>query len=327
MYVLNLLCLRNLPKPSLFVSVVAAMASVPEMIDDDISVNANPLMVTEAWLESHCVLEQQLGAGSFSNVHLCSHKGEWRAFKIIKRNDFLKFQTRSKTRLTLRDELNVMTILKHVNVLMLCEWFETVSSIYLVLAWQQGGDLLQSLLTDKFFEESQARNCFTEIIQAVAYMHTKAIVHRDLKAENILLTTSNRAIMHPKIADFGLALQIKRHGVCRTVCGTPLYMAPEILMLANNRDINELQVGYATEVDMWSLGVLLYILLSAQPPFYENENLEEQILQAKYEFDGLVWTRISSTATDLINCLMRVNPAARLRAEQAFEHPWILSSA
>jgi len=165
-----------------------------------------------------------------------------------------------------------------------------------------------------------ARRLFRDLCDAVKYLHTNSIVHRDLKPENILLTTKDRNSMQLKIADFGLARSNHQSNDCKTFCGTPHYFAPEVINTF--RDHESTEAGYGKQADMWSLGVILYIMLSGIPPF-EEEGLYEQILEGKFEFDVREWTVVSKEAKDLVKQLMTVNPKDRLTIDQACRHRWL----
>ena len=148
----------------------------------------------------------------------------------------------------------------------------------------------------------------------MAYIHSKGIVHRDLKPENLLYAAPSPN-ENLKLADFGLAHILKENEILETACGTPGYVAPEVL----NGD------GYQTPVDMWSLGVVLYILLCGFPPFYDDSTriLFEIIKQGRYDFPPEYWDDVSESAKDLIRKLLVVDPAQRLTAAQVKEHPWV----
>ena len=152
-------------------------------------------------------------------------------------------------------------------------------------------------------------------MDAVLYCHQMGIVHRDLKPENLLYSSSDpHAII--KISDFGLA-RFSTDDLMTTACGTPSYVAPEIL----------LGRGYGPEVDFWSIGVVLYILLCGFPPFYEdsNEVLFENIKAGQFEFPSPYWDQISEPAKDLIRNCLKVNPRERFGAAQIQEHEWMTS--
>merc|ERR1712014_382663 len=150
----------------------------------------------------------------------------------------------------------------------------------------------------------------------------ESIIHRDLKPENILLTSNDRDTMRIKIGDFGLARKNMRSRECRTFCGTPHYFAPEVINTFRDKDAGAKKVGYGKQADMWSLGVILYILLSGNPPF-EDDGLYEQICEGKYEFDVDEWTTVSAQAKDFVQRLMTVDPKDRLTIERALNHPWL----
>lgn len=279
--------------------------------------------VTEQWLRENWDTRTTLGSGNFSEVRLGVHvqRGEKRAVKIIDKKKFYQFQTKRESHLSLASEAELLTSLNHPGIVRFYEWFQTDVHLYVVMELMQGGDLLQSILEDGHFAELQARRLFLAIGDAVRYMHNQMIVHRDLKPENILLTCRDREAMHPKIADFGLARKNMQSKDCKTFCGTPHYFAPEVINTFRDRETGE-NMGYGKQVDMWSLGVILYVLLSGTPPF-EEDGLYEQILEGKYEFDVREWTTVSPEAKELIRRLMKVNPQERLTIQEAFELRWL----
>ena len=155
------------------------------------------------------------------------------------------------------------------------EWFQTQNQICLITEWMRGGDLLQALLEGICFRVEDQRRLFSEMCDGVKYLHNQGFTHRDLKPENCFLTNKDPRTTHVKIADLGLTIKNQALGDCRTFCGPPLYMAPEIFKFRQRTQLS--LSGYGREVDMWSLGVSLYILMSGEPPFYTNHFLESQI--------------------------------------------------
>jgi len=176
-----------------------------------------------------------------------------------------------------------------------------------------GGELFDRIVEKGSYSEKDAADLIRQVLSAVAYMHEEGVVHRDLKPEN-LLYYSPEADSKIMISDFGLS-KMEDSGVMATACGTPGYVAPEVLA----------QKPYGKAVDVWSIGVISYILLCGYPPFYdENDaNLFAQILKGEFEFDSPYWDDISEEAKDFIRNLMCVNVEQRLTCSCALEHPWI----
>ena len=180
-----------------------------------------------------------------------------------------------------------------------------------------GGDLFDRIIERGRFSEESARSVMHKILDAVKYLHSNDIIHRDLKPENILLV-SDSSDVDIKITDFGLAKRTNRDGL-KTFCGTPQYFAPEVLQ---RKDSVAGQGRYGVEADMWSLGVILYILLSGAFPF-EEDNLFDQIQNATYSTSGPEWSNISDTAKHLVRSLMCLRIKQRITVTEALNHPWM----
>eukprot|EP00929_Paragymnodinium_shiwhaense_P112559 TRINITY_DN80806_c0_g1_i1.p1 TRINITY_DN80806_c0_g1~~TRINITY_DN80806_c0_g1_i1.p1 ORF type:complete len:503 (-),score=118.20 TRINITY_DN80806_c0_g1_i1:297-1805(-) len=283
--------------------------------------------VTEDWVRSRWDLRIALGSGNFSQVKLGVEQktGDRRAVKVSSKNSFYQFQRKRDTRLTLRSEAEVLSGLRHPNIVRVYEWFETDEHLYLVMELLEDGDLLACILEDGCFTERQARRLFRQLCEAAAYLHVRDVVHRDLKPENILVQGKDRDEMVMKLADFGLAWKHLNAGDCQTFCGTPHYLSPEIINTFHDRSAGQ-RSGYGKEVDMWSLGVILYVILSGVPPF-EDEGLYEQIVEGKFEFDVPEFKVVSPEAKELVKQLMNVNAAERLTIAQAMEHRWLRFSS
>eukprot|EP00746_Dinoflagellata_sp_MGD_P080698 gnl/MRDRNA2_/MRDRNA2_32185_c0_seq2.p1 gnl/MRDRNA2_/MRDRNA2_32185_c0~~gnl/MRDRNA2_/MRDRNA2_32185_c0_seq2.p1 ORF type:complete len:591 (+),score=98.53 gnl/MRDRNA2_/MRDRNA2_32185_c0_seq2:97-1869(+) len=271
-----------------------------------------------------------LGTGNFSEVKACVHitTGEKRAVKIIDKQKFFQFRQKRDSQLNVFSEIQILKQLDHRNIVKCYSSWETESQIHLVIELLRGGDLLQHILEQGHFVESDARRLFREVCEGVRYLHGKNMIHRDMKPENILLTEKeDRSRLHLKIADFGLARESYKSKACKTFCGTPHYFAPEVvdMHLKGRRKEDEMisEIGYGKQADIWSLGVILYIMLCGVPPF-EDDELYDQIQNARYEFDVPQWQSVSDSAKDLVRRLMEINPKERLTIDQALEHTWFM---
>uniref|UniRef100_A0A1Y1N2A1 Calcium/calmodulin-dependent protein kinase type 1 n=1 Tax=Photinus pyralis TaxID=7054 RepID=A0A1Y1N2A1_PHOPY len=265
-------------------------------------------------VEDKYTLKDLLGTGAFSVVRLGESKeqhGQLYAIKIIDKKA-LKGKEDS-----LENEIKVLRKLTHHNIVQLLETYEDKSKVYLVMELVTGGELFDRIVEKGSYTEKDASGLIRQVLEAVDYMHEQGVVHRDLKPENLLYYSpdENSKIM---ISDFGLS-KMEDSGVMATACGTPGYVAPEVLA----------QKPYGKAVDVWSIGVISYILLCGYPPFYdENDaNLFAQILKGEFEFDSPYWDEISDSAKDFIRHLMCVNVEKRYTCRQALGHPWISGNA
>ena len=181
-----------------------------------------------------------------------------------------------------------------------------------------GGELFDRIVEKGSYSERDAAYVIMKITSAVKYLHDRGIVHRDLKPENLLYATESLE-SEIKLADFGLSTLVSEEDMLRTACGTPGYVAPEVL---KNK-------GYTKAVDMWSIGVIMYILLCGFPPFYEENTAQlfEQIMAGRYDFPDPYWTNISPSAKELIQKLLVVDAEGRYTADQVLAHPWITGQA
>ncbi|XP_015602301.1 calcium/calmodulin-dependent protein kinase type 1 isoform X2 [Cephus cinctus] len=260
------------------------------------------------------ILKELLGTGAFSEVRLAESKdkpGQMFAVKIIDKKA-LKGKEDS-----LENEIKVLRRLTHPNIVQLLETFEDKHKVYLVMELVTGGELFDRIVEKGSYTEKDASGLIRQVLEAVDYMHEQGVVHRDLKPENLLYYSPDEdsKIM---ISDFGLS-KMEDSGIMATACGTPGYVAPEVLA----------QKPYGKAVDVWSIGVISYILLCGYPPFYdENDaNLFAQILKGEFEFDSPYWDDISDSAKDFIHKLMCVNVEERYTCKQALAHPWISGNA
>ncbi|XP_020809865.1 calcium/calmodulin-dependent protein kinase type 1 isoform X2 [Drosophila serrata] len=261
-------------------------------------------------IEEKYNLHGLLGTGAFSEVRLAESKetpGDHFAVKIIDKKA-LKGKEES-----LENEIRVLRRLTHPNIVQLLETYEDKSKVYLVMELVTGGELFDRIVEKGSYTEKDASHLIRQILEAVDYMHEQGVVHRDLKPENLLYYSAedDSKIM---ISDFGLS-KMEDSGIMATACGTPGYVAPEVLA----------QKPYGKAVDVWSIGVISYILLCGYPPFYdENDaNLFAQILKGEFEFDSPYWDEISESAKHFIRNLMCVTVEKRYTCKQALAHAWI----
>ncbi|XP_042310618.1 calcium/calmodulin-dependent protein kinase type 1B isoform X1 [Sceloporus undulatus] len=254
-------------------------------------------------------IKEKLGAGAFSEVVLAQEHGSQRlvALKCIP-----KKALRGKEA-AVENEIAVLKKIQHENIVALEDIYESPTHLYLAMQLVTGGELFDRIIERGYYTEKDASQLIRQVLEAVNYLHDLGIVHRDLKPENLLYATpfEDAKIM---ITDFGLS-KIEADGIMSTACGTPGYVAPEILE----------QKPYGKAVDSWALGVISYILLCGYPPFYDENDSElfNQILKAEYEFDSPYWDDISDSAKDFIKNLLERDPEKRFTCEQALQHPWI----
>ncbi|KAG7513879.1 calcium/calmodulin-dependent protein kinase type IV [Solea senegalensis] len=257
-------------------------------------------------------LSSELGRGATSVVYRCEEKQTEKPFavKVLKKTIDKKI---------VRTEIGVLLRLSHPNIIQLKEIFETDTDIALVLELVTGGELFDRIVERGYYSERDAAHVIKQILEAVAYLHENGVVHRDLKPENLLY--ADLSLDAPlKIADFGLSKIIDDQVTMKTVCGTPGYCAPEILR--GN--------AYGPEVDMWSVGVILYILLCGFEPFFDprgDQYMYTRILNCDYEFVSPWWDDVSLNAKDLVSKLIVLDPLKRLSVREALQHPWVLGKA
>eukprot|EP00892_Ulva_mutabilis_P002402 jgi/Ulvmu1/12162/UM085_0026.1 len=199
--------------------------------------------------------------------------------------------------------------------------FVTARRVYIVTELVTGGELLDIVTEHGVFSEPQAAYLVRQVLSGVTYLHSKDIVHRDLKLENLLLDGElPKAVV--KIADFGLSKVFSSNATLSTVCGSPLYMAPELLML-------DQKSAYSPAVDIWSVGVILFILLAGYSPFDDVNDaaLFEKIKSGKYDDGDPVWETISSGAKALVAQMLDVHADNRISAEQCLQNEWLIEQA
>ena len=254
-------------------------------------------------------LAQSLGSGIYGQVKTCFHKetGQKRAVKIFQKN----LTNSNDEKLQLLKEISILKELDHPNIIRMYEFFEDVSRLYLVMEYCSGGELFTEILKRQSFSEKEAAKIFHQLLSAISYLHSEGIIHGDINPENILLEDKNE-YLNVKLADFGSSIIKSEICIGRVNISKPYYAAPETYEGINNE-----------ESDLWSCGVILYILLCGHPPF-DGEN-DEQIIalakRARVKMDGIIWNKISPEVKDLINHLLCF-ASNRIDASDALKHPW-----
>ncbi|KAG1151875.1 hypothetical protein G6F38_000947 [Rhizopus arrhizus] len=257
-----------------------------------------------------------LGRGNFASVFCAKPKkdGKIVAIKII---DKSRLVGRPRLLKSVIDEIVVMmSMQRHPGIVGIDRIYNEHKQMFIVLEYVRDGDLF-NFVTDKHkLTEDETRFIFWQLFKAIQWIHNNGIAHRDLKPENILL--ASREKLHVKISDFGLAKILPKGKGLDSQCGTPNYVAPEILRPTETR-------SYGVECDLWSLGVTLFICLCGYPPFSDEigPSMKEQILQGMYSFQSPYWDDISPQAIALIRRLLTVDPMKRIKCGEILDHPWM----
>eukprot|EP00918_Siedleckia_nematoides_P015026 GHVU01032597.1.p1 GENE.GHVU01032597.1~~GHVU01032597.1.p1 ORF type:complete len:371 (+),score=89.90 GHVU01032597.1:204-1316(+) len=254
-----------------------------------------------------------LGKGSFGEVILCKDRTTAIecAVKVISKRSLKK----NSSSAALLKEVQLLKELDHPNIMKLYEFFEDAGYFYLVGELYTGGELFDEIISRKRFSEADAGRIVKQVLSGITYMHRNKIVHRDLKPENLLLESKGKNAQI-KIIDFGLSTHFEGQKKMRDKIGTAYYIAPEVL-----------HGTYDEKCDVWSVGVILYILLSGCPPFYGSSEYEilKRVETGKYSFNLPQWKKVSEMAKDLIRRMLTYVPSMRITAREALEHEWVKS--
>uniref|UniRef100_A0A8C9ZKV0 Serine/threonine-protein kinase DCLK2 n=1 Tax=Sander lucioperca TaxID=283035 RepID=A0A8C9ZKV0_SANLU len=252
-----------------------------------------------------------LGDGNFAVVRECVERSTGReyALKIINTD-----KCRGKEHM-IQSEVSILRRVKHPNIVLLIEEMDTYSELFLVMELVKGGDLFDAITSSNKYTERDASCMLFNLASAIKYLHSLNIVHRDIKPENLLVFEHHDGSKSLKLGDFGLATVV--NGPLYTVCGTPTYVAPEIVA----------ETGYGLKVDIWAAGVITYILLCGFPPFRgsgeDQEALFEQLLRGQLDFPAPHWDHVSATAKALITGMLQVEVDQRYTAVQVLDHRWV----
>jgi len=260
-------------------------------------------------------IQGKLGRGNFAVVRKVQRRtdGKFFAAKIINKRTM-----KQKDLQLLGKEVKILSMLKHPNINQMIETFDTKNHLYIVLELLEGENLFENIVKRRVYTENDAANVVKQVARACDYMHARGIIHRDLKPENLVyLDMKHEQIC---VTDFGLSKYMDySENVTKTACGTPAFVAPEVLR----------QELYGTQVDMWSLGTILYIMLCGYPPFVEKNlpKLYRAIKKGNVVFGKPYWDNVSREAKHCVQGLLKLDIKKRLTPADLLKHPWITHMA
>ena len=276
------------------------------VLNNDVIVSGNEVNPEKIYIK-----KKLLGSGAFGEVWLVRHKNLERDFamKIIK-----KRKNKSNEEKEILNEIEILKRLDHPKILKIIDFYSKVKKYYIITEYCPEGELFNEIIKVGRFDEGQTAFIINQILKAVSYCHLNQIIHRDIKPENIMITKREKnGCLQVKLIDFGTAKIFEKGQSENRYVGSSYYMAPEVL-----------KRKYDEKCDLWSIGVIFYILLTGRPPFDGND--DEEILKnveiGVYDKTSYPFPSLSSYAKDLINKLLQYDPKKRISAEEALEHPW-----
>ncbi|XP_007547878.1 serine/threonine-protein kinase DCLK3 [Poecilia formosa] len=293
----------------------AASAHTEARLADSCVLPSEGTGLTLADIERCYEIGRLIGDGNFAVVRECRRRddGQPVAMKIVERSKLIGREH------MMQNELSLLGSLSHPRIVRLLAHHHTRTHSYLVMELVSGGDLFEAINDKGKFPEPEAGRMVSDVSEALDYIHCRSIVHRDLKPENLLIEKVSAGIGRLKLGDFGLAMVVTEPVF--TICGTPTYVAPEILC----------ETGYGVAVDVWALGVILYILLCGFAPFRSRDRDQEELFKlikhAELHFPSPYWDSISEEAKGLVRSLLKPDPTVRLTAEQILQHHWVKAMA
>jgi len=267
-----------------------------------------------ASIEEEYDMGKIIGRGAFSVVKIATRKSNKKKYAV---KCITKQKIKKDELVMLEREIDVMKKLQHPNIIQLMEVVDTTKTLYLVLEFANGGDLFEAIVNRGFYSDVDAAKIVAQILEAILFTHQNGIAHRDLKPENLLIMRENDKDVI-KIADFGLAKDFEKASLVTSV-GTPDYVAPEVISGSGS---------YDSSVDIWSIGVITYVLLCGFPPFCGDtqKDLFMNIMAGNYDFPSPEWDDVSKEAKLFIQNMLVVDSHDRFNAEQCLEDPWIVDN-
>lgn len=265
-------------------------------------------------IKAHYTLGRELGRGQYGVIYLCtenSTRQHYACKSILKRKLVCK-----KDREDIKREIQIMQHLSgQPNIVEFKGAYEDQYSVHLVMELCAGGELFDKIIAKGYYSEKNAADIIRQIVNVVYICHFMGVMHRDLKPENFLLTRKDEHTML-KATDFGLSVFIEEGEVYRDIVGSSYYVAPEVL-----------RRSYGKEADVWSAGVILYILLSGVPPFWDetDKGIFHAILKGEIDFESDPWPSISNSAKDLVRKMLTQDAKTRITSAEVLEHSWLQS--
>ena len=287
----------------------------PNSFDENVVINlTNNVIVGQSKSDPSLDYKKKnfLGEGSFASVYLVQNRitESIRAMKVIKKSS----TTSEEDEKEIINEINILKIMDHPNILKIFEFYSSKESYSIITEYCSGGELFQEITENGPFNERYSAYVMYQILSSINYCHNMNIIHRDLKPENILIVDRNKNnFPRIKVCDFGTSKMVEKGAVQKKLVGSSYYIAPEVI-----------KKNYNEKCDIWSCGVILYILLSGRPPFGGEDDGEimRNVKKGKYDLESSPFNKCSKSVLDLIRKLLVMDKNKRISAQEALLHPW-----